>query len=242
MDAAGISGDKGIPTQGSAMPPERAPRTKAPSVQRHAQSAHARGAVRPGAAPRLAAGVDHSPRIVAQRERIEAAFGRGAAGAEPVAQREITGTRYHCTIARVPQLKKAWCYAATTVIVRRALGEGALTVRAVVKEFLVKNGADPGTLNTMDDATFDLLYGEEPGVEQVGDLGLTEVAITKARLKDMLGGGTPVILALGGHSRVVYSYDDASGAMLAYDPLDDAYEDWNLGDLVSMGATIFSFS
>jgi hypothetical protein len=223
------------------MPSDRAPRTKPSSEQQHAQTGRAPGAVRPDAAQRLATGLDHSPRIVAQRHRIEAAFGRGAAGGEPVAQREKDGTRYYCTITPVPQGKKAWCYAATTVMVRRVLGEGALTVREVVKEYLVGKGGDSNTLNTMDDATFDLLYGDEPGVEQVGGLGLTEMTITKARLMEMLGGGTPVILALGGHSRVVFSYDNASGAMRAYDPLDEAYEDWTFDDLASMDATIFCF-
>jgi hypothetical protein len=222
------------------MPPERAPRTKASSVQRRAQNAHVPGATRPDAAQRLAAGVDHSPRIVAQRERIEAAFGRGAAGAEPVAQREVTGTRYHCTITQVPQGKKAWCYAATSIIVRQKLGEAGLTVRGVVKEYLLTKGGDVDTLNTMDDATFDLLYGEEPGYEQVAGLGLKEVALDKAKLKAMLGGGTPVILALGGHSRAIFSYDDASGVISAYDPLDNANEDWSYADLEMLGATIFS--
>lgn len=219
-------------------------RTNTLPVQLHAEAAAARtaaGAGRIDATQRLAAGLDHSPRVLAQRRRIEAAFGRGATGGEPVVQREKTGTLYHCAISHIPQAQKAWCYAATSVIVRRVLGEPDLTVRDVVKEYLVGTGLARDGLDAMPQGMFDEEFGQRSGYEQVAKLGLKEVSINKEDLMSMLEADAPVILGLGGHSRVIFSYDTSSGEVSAYDPLTDATEVWSYAELEMMEATIFCF-
>jgi hypothetical protein len=185
----------------------------------------------------LAESIGDSPRMTFQRKQLSTLFGFTPSPPIAVAQRQVTGTRYHTTIEFIKQKVDGehgtgWCYAAVSAIVRRKFGESALTVRDVVKEYLVSTGADAEILNALPDTEFDEEFGEQFGVEQLANKN--EQPVTADRLKDMLGAEVPAIVAVAAHSYVAHSFDTSTNQVVMWDPLAEKNNSWDLRELIEL--------
>ena len=135
-------------------------------------------------------------------------------------------TKYTVKISQLEQKGDGWCYATTSAIMRRALGEDDITQEDVVREYITKV-LDKDTSDLSDEELLKA-YGEDYGVEQVDGYQFKmfslETVVTHLQL------GLPAIVGWGSHSVVVVGYDTETNVLEVYDPksgeINESSPDW----------------
>ncbi len=135
-------------------------------------------------------------------------------------------TKYTVKISKLEQKGDGWCYATTSAIMRRALGEDEISQEDVVREYVTKV-LDKDTSELSNEELLET-YGKEYGVEQVDGYKFKmfslETVVTHLQL------GLPAIVGWGSHSVVVVGYDTETNVLEVYDPksgeINESSPDW----------------
>jgi hypothetical protein len=192
---------------------------------------------------RWTADVQRSPLVAAQRRTITTLFG-GSAQLAPapradVRQRARNGDIYSVVVAPVRQETLSWCFAATSVMLRRYLGE-TITQRDVVTQFLVEDsGMDREALSFLTDDEFREDYGKSQGIEKVPG---EEADLSRQHVMDMLEADMPVVIGISGHSYVATRFDARTDELTLIDPNSGNSDVWLFDGVLMMdGVKIRNF-
>lgn len=128
------------------------------------------------------------------------------------------GNIYSVEITKELQQQKGWCYAATTVIMRRAIGDTTVTQMDVVREYLVRsNEVAAEIIGELPDEIIVDHYGDTYGTEYVE--GYSFKQFTRDIVKIHLENDLPLVLGWGGHSTVITRYNAETDMLDVYDPM-----------------------
>jgi hypothetical protein len=123
-------------------------------------------------------------------------------------------------ISKLSQGEKGWCYAATSKIIDNYVARSNVPLWAYVQQYISTHGhPDAAKMNETEiRAQFGAQFGVETFLntshEPIATILTEEIVHTSLYLLN-----SPIVLALGNHSYVMYGYESDSGRLLLWDPL-----------------------
>lgn len=145
-------------------------------------------------------------------------FENGVSQSNSATQLRKEGNIYSVDITEEVQEQSGWCYAATTVIMRRALGNEEITQMDVVREYLVRSGeVSAEIIDELPNEIIESEYGDTYGIERVEGYSFKMFSVELVILH--LENGIPLVLGWGGHSTVITGYDAEKKMLNVYDPM-----------------------